>query len=151
MTLLVGLTGRAITVDDLDAVMAIERRVHVQPWSRPQFAEDLARDGAVLYGLWEGVHLVGYIDYWHTPDEVEILNVATDPQRQRQGIALSLMELAIADARRHHRALVRLEVRRGNHAAQALYRKLGFRPVGVRPSYYRDLEDAIVMTLIAIR
>ncbi len=147
MTLPPGLLGRAITVDDLDAVMAIERRVHVQPWSRPQFAEDLARDGALLYGLWEGAHLVGYIDYWRTPDEVEILNVATDPERQRQGIASYLMHHAIADARAHHRELVRLEVRRGNQAAQALYRKLGFRAVGVRPSYYRDLEDAIVMTL----
>lgn len=147
MTLPPGLAGRAITIDDLDGVMAIERRVHVQPWSRPQFAEDLARDGAVLYGVWEGGHLVGYIDYWHTPDEVEILNVATDPQRQRRGIASSLMQHAIADARAQHRELVRLEVRRGNQAAQALYHKLGFRAVGVRPSYYRDLEDAIVMTL----
>ena len=44
--------------------------------------------------------------------------------------------------------LVTLEVRRSNAAAQRLYRRFGFRPVGVRPNYYaEDQEDAIVMLL----
>ena len=41
-----------------------------------------------------------------------------------------------------------LEVRRSNAGAIRLYRKYGFRPVGVRPNYYvEDNEDAIVMLL----
>ena len=39
-----------------------------------------------------------------------------------------------------------LEVRAGNHPAQALYRRFGMAPVGIRPSYYQpDNEDALIM------
>jgi ribosomal-protein-alanine N-acetyltransferase len=39
---------------------------------------------------------------------------------------------------------VTLEVRVSNEPAQALYRRFGMAPVGVRKSYYRD-EDALIM------
>jgi ribosomal-protein-alanine N-acetyltransferase len=38
-----------------------------------------------------------------------------------------------------------LEVRDSNRSAQELYRRFGFVPVGVRPKYYENRDDAIVM------
>lgn len=38
-----------------------------------------------------------------------------------------------------------LEVRASNEVAQALYRRFGFVPVGVRARYYENTEDAIIM------
>jgi ribosomal-protein-alanine N-acetyltransferase len=38
-----------------------------------------------------------------------------------------------------------LEVRVSNAGAQALYRRFGFVPAGVRQRYYENTEDAIVM------
>ena len=39
-----------------------------------------------------------------------------------------------------------LEVRMSNTGAQALYRRFGFSPVGVRKGYYQETnEDALVM------
>jgi ribosomal-protein-alanine N-acetyltransferase len=39
-----------------------------------------------------------------------------------------------------------LEVRVSNEIAQRLYRKLGFKPAGIRPAYYSDdNEDALIM------
>ena len=38
-----------------------------------------------------------------------------------------------------------LEVRVTNVGAQALYRKFGFAPAGVRKKYYEQTEDAIAM------
>ena len=39
-----------------------------------------------------------------------------------------------------------LEVRVSNNVAQALYRKYGFKPAGVRQRYYSDnQEDALIM------
>ncbi len=39
-----------------------------------------------------------------------------------------------------------LEVRRSNHAARALYERLGFRVRGVRRDYYADpVEDALIL------
>lgn len=44
-------------------------------------------------------------------------------------------------------AFLTLEVRQSNLGAQALYRRHGFCPAGVRKNYYRDpVEDAILMT-----
>jgi ribosomal-protein-alanine N-acetyltransferase len=46
---------------------------------------------------------------------------------------------------------ITLEVRASNHAAQALYRSMGFVVVGVRKHYYYDNgEDAILMTLFTL-
>ncbi|MCS6997720.1 MAG: GNAT family N-acetyltransferase, partial [Casimicrobiaceae bacterium] len=39
-----------------------------------------------------------------------------------------------------------LEVRVNNLAAQSLYRKFGFVEVGRRKRFYRDGEDALLMT-----
>ena len=53
------------------------------------------------------------------------------------------MELA---AQRGSR-VVTLEARVSNDIAQALYRKYGFKEVGIRKRYYSDnAEDAVVMT-----
>lgn len=128
-------------------MLAIERVVHVAPWERGQFEEDLRREGATLLGMFESGTLLGYIGYWATPDEVEILNVATAPTAQRRGVGVQLVGHALAAAREQGKQCVRLEVRRGNAPALGLYQKLGFRAIAVRPNYYRDLEDAIVMVL----
>lgn len=45
-------------------------------------------------------------------------------------------------------SLATLEVRTSNEAAQALYRQLGFEPVGLRRRYYKNGEDAVIMTLM---
>ena len=41
-----------------------------------------------------------------------------------------------------------LEVRASNHAAIALYTRLGFRVCGRRPNYYRDPEEDAVLVLV---
>ena len=89
-----------------------------------------------------------FVVYWRVRDEVHILNIATDPSARRRGHAARLLEHTIAFARREAGARVLLEVRRSNVAAMRLYRKYGFRPIGIRANYYaQEHEDAIVMQL----
>ena len=86
-----------------------------------------------------------FVNYWIVGDEVHVLNVATHPAWRRRGIAQQLLahvdDVARAEACRY----LTLEVRRGNHGAVRLYRRHGYRPVGLRPRYYEDGEDAILM------
>jgi ribosomal protein S18 acetylase RimI-like enzyme len=49
-------------------------------------------------------------------------------------------------ARRQNALTATLEVRVSNQVAQRLYRKYRFEDVGRRPRYYRDGEDALLMT-----
>jgi ribosomal-protein-alanine N-acetyltransferase len=84
------------------------------------------------------------------PDEVEVLNIATDPVLRRKGIGNSLLQTLLALPGR----FVLLEVRASNRAAQALYERAGFVKVGKRKNYYPAIqiddetrEDAVVMKM----
>jgi len=136
--------------EDLDALMAIENASSPSPWARQVFLEEMAREWAYVDVLRERANqqLLGFINFWLVRDEVHILNIAVHPGTRREGHASRLMEHAITFAHRHRCRYVTLEVRRSNAGAQSLYKKYGFRPVGVRPSYYvENREDAIVMLL----
>ncbi len=137
---------------DLDEVLEIERLSHRSPWSRQVFIEELSRDWAHLVVLKErrpsGLTAVAFCNFWLVRDEVHVLNVATHPDERRHGHASRMLEWVLEFAGRHGCHYLTLEVRRGNQGAIKLYRRFGFRPVGIRPNYYvEDGEDAIVMLL----
>jgi ribosomal-protein-alanine N-acetyltransferase len=132
---------------DLDAIMEIERLSFRAPWSRRVFEEELGRDFAYLKVVRDGDRVAAFVNYWVVADEIHILNVATHPEWRRRGIARRMMEHVMRAARLRRSSLLTLEVRRANLAAQELYRSLGFEVVGVRPRYYENNEDALVMSL----
>jgi ribosomal-protein-alanine N-acetyltransferase len=135
---------------DLDAVMEIERLSFVTPWARQAFADDLGRPGAHLELLRDrpGGRAVGFCNYWRIADELHILNVAVHPDCRKQGHASALVRHILDVARQHKARVVSLEVRVSNQSAQSLYRKFGFREVGMRPKYYADNgENALLMDL----
>ena len=135
-------------LDDVDAVMEIERLSFSAPSSREALGEELARTWArleVVRDTTEG-RVAAFVDYWLVADELHLLNLATHPEHRRMGHATRLLAHLIDVARKTPCRLMTLEVRRSNGAAQALYRRFAFRAVGVRPNYYaEDQEDAIVM------
>jgi ribosomal-protein-alanine N-acetyltransferase len=137
---------RTLSLGDLDAIEAIEKRAYRTPWSRSMFASELAKPTSICLGAFEGERLMGYtinsryVDAWH------VMNVAVDPEYQRRGVASQLLErlfeLTADDERRGYT----LEVRVSNKDAIRLYEKLGFEPRGIRRGYYTDnREDALIM------
>lgn len=141
-----------MTVADLDEVMEIERRSFPEPWTRGMLLHELklpfsktvlARDDAAPHAL------LGYICWWRLGEEIQILNVAVDPERRRGGIGRALVELVMQEGRTYHAATITLEVRRDNTPAIELYRTFGFTEHGVRRNYYGRGEDALIMTWTA--
>ena len=136
---------------DLPAVEEIERLSFPTPWDRQSFEEELRRPFArleVLRPKATGM-VVAFCDYWLVADEVQILNIASHPAGRRQGFAGHLLTHIVAQAHLASFRLLSLEVRRSNLPAQSLYRKFGFRDVGIRPRYYADnQEDAVLMDLV---
>ena len=138
----------AMREDDLDQVMEIELASFRSPWSRPVFLEELARPWAFLDVVRAPNHgdVLAFCNYWRVADEVHLLKVATHPEARGLGLGARLLGHIVEFARKHSCRLVTLEVRRSNDVAQRLYRRFGFKSVGVRPSYYADdNEDAVVM------
>jgi ribosomal-protein-alanine N-acetyltransferase len=136
-----------MTAPDLDAVTEAEKRIYDFPWTRGNFADSLA----ARHGAWlaqEEGRLVGYAVTMQALDEIHLLNITILPELQRGGRGSALLQhlLELARTQAIRRAL--LEVRPGNLAGQALYRRHGFAEIGRRRDYYPahgGREDAIVM------
>ena len=133
-----------LTADRVPEVAEIERRVYPTPWSEQVFREELSASHRLyLVALVDG-EVVGYGGMMLVSDEAHITTVVTLPERRRERVATRLMlRLASEGVKRGTRSLT-LEVRSSNKAAQALYRRFGMAPVGVRKKYYVS-EDALIM------
>ncbi len=84
----------------------------------------------------------------------ELIQAAEDsiePIWRRHGLAGLLLDLGLDLARGRGARTALLEVRAGNGAALALYRRAGFEVAGRRRDYYRDPpEDALVMRMAGL-
>ena len=133
-----------LTADRLDEVVEIERRVYPTPWSEETFLEELAAPRRIyLVALLEG-EVVGYAGMMLVADEAHVTTVVTEPQRRRERVATRLMLCLAHRAVQSRARSLTLEVRSSNKGAQALYRRFGMAPVGVRKKYYVS-EDALIM------
>jgi ribosomal protein S18 acetylase RimI-like enzyme len=78
--------------------------------------------------------------------ECEILNIAVDPFRRRNGIGQELFKALIEKCLSENVEFIWLEVRKNNEAAVKFYQKNGFEVVYTRKNYYQSpTDDALVM------
>ena len=74
------------------------------------------------------------------------MTLAVARDRWGQGTGAALLTALLDEAARRGAVEVFLEVRTDNDRAQALYRRFGFGPIGVRRGYYQPSNtDALVM------
>ena len=138
---------------DLAEVMAIESYSFATPWSQASFEADMDKEygglkvARLLDG--DGVHpLLGYVCFWLVADEIQITNIAVHIEYRRRGVGRSLLLHACYLGYEAGARLAVLEVGRANKAARALYERLGFEAIQIRPRYYpASGEDALLMQL----
>lgn len=133
---------------DVPALARIERDSFVSPWSAEEITRDVAMNPRAYVAVAEiDGQPVGYADMWIVAGEAQLYNIAVDPAYRRNEIGGKLLEHMAAVAMKTCRIMT-LEVRRSNIPALEMYRKKGFRDVGVRKGYYADNgEDAVLMDL----
>lgn len=91
--------------------------------------------------------VIGHGGLWKMPDEAHITTIAVRSAYRGQGAGELLLVGLIDQGYVVGTPRLTLEVRVSNAVAQNLYRKYGFRQVGMRPHYYSDNnEDAYIMT-----
>ena len=148
-----GVSYKPLDVSHVGCVAALESRIMgSDAWNESLVADEIPRRDRTWWAAYasegkpgEVGTLVGYAGGWVVDGDVQILKVGTDPAWRRRGIARELLAHVAADARNLGAQTVSLEVRAGNEGAQALYKALGLTPVGTRPRYYSDREDALIM------
>jgi [ribosomal protein S18]-alanine N-acetyltransferase len=149
-----------MTLNDMDAVLALEQGAYAHPWTRGNFIDSLAaehwaqvlRPAAALppRGRVASPPL-GYVIAMAGVEEFHLLNVTVAADQRRQGLATWMLAALQHHAATHRAKTLWLEVRVGNTEALMLYKRLGFVPQGLRRRYYPaargQREDAAVMSL----
>lgn len=134
---------RPLFREDIEYVQKIERLVFSDPWPDEAFTDFLS---PWYYALLHDEQVIGYIFYYGTREEREVINFAIQPDFQGMGLGefllMETMRLMTEDGGK----LIFLEVRISNYKARCLYEKVGFQEIGLRKNYYKKPEeDAIVM------
>lgn len=151
------ITITRMTEHDLLEVVEIEETTGLSRWGWAAYYAELQgtnRDLMLIARIVpaptiEHHRIAGYIVARESAGELHINNVAVRDQYRRRRIGSALLARIVETAKRLGVKVAFLEVRSGNHAAQALYEKHGFKAIARRPDYYSDpREDAVVMSLV---
>ena len=131
---------------DQDRMLEIERLSFSSPWSEEDIRHALlSRDGMRCLGLCEEETLIGWGCFRLGFGEAHLTTVAIHPVYRRKGFGRKLTSALLQAASDAGATYMELECRRGNHAAQELYKSLHFLRAGIRYGYYTDTgEDALI-------
>ncbi|MGQ0672990.1 MAG: ribosomal protein S18-alanine N-acetyltransferase [Hyphomicrobium sp.] len=119
-------------------IAALHARLFDPAWDAASVAATLEHPGstALIALVGQPKQFAGFILGQIAADEAEILSVGVAPELQRRGLGRRLVEGLMRAVKRAESRRLFLEVAADNEAAYALYRGLGFKPVGARKDYY---------------
>jgi [ribosomal protein S18]-alanine N-acetyltransferase len=133
---------RTVKSEDLSTIHELEEDCFKDPFPS-YFINQLAKANPSTFLVAEDAgRVIGYavVDDW--TDHQHLVSIAVRPDSRRKGIAQALLERLIERLRE---GPLKLELRKSNTAALALYLRNGFSQTGTAHSYYTDGEDAIQM------
>ena len=136
---------------DLRSVLEIETLSFPHPWHESTFRGEMQHRpiSFPLVVVHTTLHrVIGYVIFWVIGEDVQINNIAVHPDFREMGIGAHVLQYVIGQVRLRGARLITLEVRPSNAAALGLYKKLGFKLLGIRKGYYTlPSEDALVLGL----
>jgi ribosomal-protein-alanine N-acetyltransferase len=116
-----------------------------EPWNEEAMRSLLAMPGAFGFLAVDRTPQ-GFVLARSAADEAEILTLLVLPPYRRRGLARALLEAAVEKARAEGAKTMFLEVAANNRAGRALYIAAGFVQQGIRPRYYEDGVDALLLS-----
>jgi ribosomal-protein-alanine N-acetyltransferase len=144
---------RQMSIEDVVEIHAIETDIFPFPWSEASFVNFVSQ-GYNCQVMCEGANgrIAGYFILMTSVDEAHLLIIGLKANLQGMGYGRVLLDRIIQTAREHGMVSILLEVRPSNIGPLRMYRKYGFKEIGIRKNYYLDVdntrEDAIVMRMM---
>jgi len=115
-------------------------------WTKKQILHTLEAKNSLVIVADVAEEIVGFIAASKADDIVDVFIVVVAEPYKEKGLGSRLMEYLITWAKAQEMREIILETRRSNHAALALYERVGFEQVGVRKAYYScPIEDALLL------
>ncbi|WP_210439989.1 GNAT family N-acetyltransferase [Nocardioides xinjiangensis] len=132
---------RAATLADLPALVALEQELFgVDAWSEALVRQEIEGPGRRFVVADD---LSGYGVTMSAGDIIDLLRIGVRPEARRNGIASRLLDELLVDT--HGASRMLLEVSVANAPALGFYVARQFSVIDVRPHYYRDGSEALVM------
>ncbi len=139
------MTYRSWKFEDILKISELEKECFSDPWTYRMFVEGFS--SKLFYGVCavEDGEIVGYACETVLFENAEVDNIAVAESCRRRGVGKKLLKKLETEAKERGARVILLEVRVSNAPAMTMYLKEGFKGIYVRPRYYPDGEDAIVM------
>lgn len=132
---------RVLTATDARDMAAIHAQCFDRPWDALEMASHTQRD--FCFGADRDNRLAAFVIMSTIADQSEILTIATAKADRRNGLAKQILNRAFEVLQKRDVTETFLEVAEDNLGAIALYKGLGFQPIGRRPGYYRRTDGRV--------
>ncbi len=139
------MTYRSWKFEDILKISELEKECFSDPWTYRMFVEGFS--SKLFYGVCavEDGEIVGYACETVLFENAEVDNIAVAESCRRRGVGKKLLKKLETEAKERGARVILLEVRVSNAPAMTMYLKEGCKGIYVRPRYYPDGEDAVVM------
>lgn len=138
---------RKMEAFDIDRVYDIENQAFFEPWSKKKLIKDLEQNTFLKHFVYEkDGEVLGFYIASLVLDEVEIFTIAVDKDHRSEKIGTRLLDHLMDWSKDAGVKKIWLEVSTKNEPAINLYKKFGFKIMGIRKNYYQKVgEDAYNM------
>ncbi|MBR3163522.1 MAG: ribosomal protein S18-alanine N-acetyltransferase [Clostridia bacterium] len=136
-----------MSVSDLDLIAEKLYEEFDDLWNYNVFKSELESENSKYIVAKQNDEIIGYAGIWIAIDIAHITNIVVKKDMRRTGIGSLLLQELINMCKELKILEITLEVNEHNSNAISLYKKFGFEQVGLRKKYYRNQDNAIIMTI----
>lgn len=126
---------------DIEAINKLGSKLHDNFEKTYHIETEIGSNIAIVLVAEEDNFVVGYLYALDFEDNMDLLSIYVDEEHRLNHIGYKLLNVL---QNRCKDETITLEVSSTNIGALALYKKCGFKEVGIRKKYYKD-TDAIIM------
>lgn len=130
--------------EDIGAIYAILATENNGAWTYEQLEHSLKLENVICYVAKNDDKVLGFVLLEETPYDFDILEIVVDENLRGRGIGTMLLKRVFDYAKLTHKEKATLEVASDNMPAISLYEKAGFSQIGMRKTYYKNGNDALV-------
>ncbi len=135
-----------MSLNDLENIKNILTSEFDDFWNYDILKEELESENSRYIIAKLGNEIIGFAGIKIILDSADIMNIVTKKNYRNQGIGTLLLQNLISICKKSNLTSISLEVNEKNLHAIHLYKKFGFKNMGIRKNYYKN-QNGIIMFL----